>query len=398
MISPNFISGQTLNNPPLSGNFTSNPLAFEVVISRPQSPLLSSLYLSNSINVTNRAVSLININNGGEACALALGKTSTGTNDPSAITANGNAKINLTGCGVFTNSSDSQAIYYGPKGSASINLYPVNGLLDASVGATGGASFSAASTINECTSANCATKVALSTTTGQAELPDPYANLTIPSPGTCLPPPSGSQCTNKSLWCLTGGGNNYTLNPGTYCGGISMSANAVTLNSGVYVLAATSSSAGLTVTNGTSVTGNGVTLVFTSEDGTYPEPAKKGGLDMMDLAGGTSVTLTPPTTGSTAGIAILGDRSMPLGTSGASASSPAGTQFVIENGAALNVNGVVYLPNGALSLVGDGAGTANPCVQIIANVIDMSNSGTFTSNCSANTPSTLIGAIPRLVE
>jgi uncharacterized membrane protein len=43
-----------LNNPPLSGNFTSNPLAFEVVISRPQSPLLSSLYLSNSINVTNR--------------------------------------------------------------------------------------------------------------------------------------------------------------------------------------------------------------------------------------------------------------------------------------------------------------------------------------------------------
>jgi hypothetical protein len=241
----------------------------------------------------------------------------------------------------------------------------------------------------------------LFTTTGQAELPDPYANLTIPSPGTCLPPPSGSQCTNKSLWCLTGGGNNYTLNPGTYCGGISMSANAVTLNAGVYVLAVNSatSTAGLTVTNGTTVTGNGVTLVFTSSDGTYPSPGKKSSsVDMMDLAGGTSVTLTPPTTGSTAGIVILGDRSMPLGTSGASASSPSGSQFTIENGAALNVNGVVYLPNGALSLVGDGAGTANPCVQIIANVIDMSNSGTFTSNCSANTPSTLIGAIPRLVE
>jgi Flp pilus assembly protein TadG len=51
-----------------------------------------------------------------------------------------------------------------------------------------------------------------------------------------------------------------TLNPGTYCGGITISPGAnVTMNSGIYTLTSTSgSNGGLSIDAGTSVTGNGV--------------------------------------------------------------------------------------------------------------------------------------------
>ena len=61
----------------------------------------------------------------------------------------------------------------------------------------------------------------------------------------------------------------------------------------------------------------GVTLVFTSADGTYPTQSLFD--PMMDIQTVATITLTAPTTGSTAGFVIMGDRSMPLGTVGRAA-------------------------------------------------------------------------------
>ena len=63
----------------------------------------------------------------------------------SAITANGNARLNLQGCSIGTNSSangggSSDAIYFGPKGSAAINLIESNNILGGRVSAVGGVS------------------------------------------------------------------------------------------------------------------------------------------------------------------------------------------------------------------------------------------------------------------
>lgn len=307
----------------------------------------------------------------------------------------------MTGCSLFTNSSNPNSIYFGPKGSASINLYEVNGKLDGWVGTAGGTHLSSASTINKCADTSCSTSSALTPTSGDAQLPDPYANLSVPSPSGCLTPPAADQCKSKKTvipgWCLTAG--NTTLSPGTCCGGIAVSGNSnVTLQSGIYVLATTSQNeTGLNMSNGTTLTGSDVTLVFTSADGSYP-PA---GSDMMDLANGTTTTLSAPSTGPTAGFVILGDRSMPLGTSGQSSSTPTGAQFVVENGAVASLDGAVYMPNGAFSFEGNG-GATTPCTQIIANVIDLNNSGNLNVNCGVNNgggaPDTLIGAIPLLVE
>jgi Putative Flp pilus-assembly TadE/G-like len=97
----------TVHNPPLSGNFTNSttyPYAFEVIVSQSHSPLLSSYWLPNGMTVTARAVALINATTNGSGggssadCILALGDSSGGsTNLASAITANGNARLNLQG-------------------------------------------------------------------------------------------------------------------------------------------------------------------------------------------------------------------------------------------------------------------------------------------------------------
>ena len=144
------------------------------------------------------------------------------------------------------------------------------------------------------------------------------------------------------------------------------------------------------------MTGTGVTLVFTSADGTYP-PASS---PMMYVAGSFTLDLTAPTTGPTKGFVIMGDRSMPLGAA-SQATTPAGSQFVIAKRATATLGGIVYLPNGAFNFKGNGGATA-PCTQFIANVLYFDNSAGLNVNCTTSgggsAPSTLIGAIPLLVE
>jgi Putative Flp pilus-assembly TadE/G-like len=395
----------TMNNPPASGNFTANGDAFEVIVSQPHTPMLSAYWFSSAATVSARAVALINTSGGTSAdCALALGKSSTGANVADAITGNGNARLNVTGCSVFSNSSNANSIFLGPKGSAAINLIKTGGNLAGNLGTVGGDSISGGSNIESCTSvsgAACSGASALTANTGAASVPDPYATATIPSAGTCATIPAAYQCksgSNTGGWCFNSVNGPVSLSPGTYCGGISISKGTPTLNlsSGVYILASEKSSPGLTDSKGTvTLNGTGVTLVFTSADGTYPV----GAADMMDIPNDMTLNLTAPTTGSTAGFVIMGDRSMPLGTAGQS-TTPAGSQFVVENGATANLNGIVYLPNGAMSFEGNGGTTAD-CAQFITNVLDLNNSGNLNIDCTSGgggAPSTLIGSVPLLVE
>jgi len=84
-----------------------------------------------------------------------------------------------------------------------------------------------------------------------------------------------------------------------------MSLNAganVTLNPGVYYL----DQGSLSVNGGATLSGTGVTLVFTSSTGNNYATAS--------VNGGATINLTPPTNGGTAGIVFFGDRNMPVGT------------------------------------------------------------------------------------
>jgi Flp pilus assembly protein TadG len=130
-------------------------------------------------------------------------------------------------------------------------------------------------------------------------------------------------CDNKKL---TVKGGKKTLQPGTYCDGLTITDGAqVVLDPGIYVI----NNESLKVDKAAKITGKGVGLIFTGKN------AK------MELANDSAVSLSAPETGSMAGILIYGQ--------------PSGKQrkFSLVSKDAQSLTGTVYLPTDTLTVGGD---------------------------------------------
>ena len=323
----------TVNRPPQSGSYTAQIAAVEVIIQQPQSRLFSAVVTSAPLTILARAVALGN--NGGKACVLALDATASG-----AGSVQGNAPIVLNSCSLADNSNDPTALTVGGSGSISALSVSVAG------GISGASSITTTQGI----------------ATGQIPTKDPYAS-------TYLPPFSG--CDQHNFTAK----KTVTISPGVYCGGINLNAGAnVTLDPGVYYL----DQGSLSVNGGATMTGTGVTLVFTSSTGSNYATA--------NINGGATINLTAPTSGPLAGIVFYGDPNMPVGTS-----------FKFEGGAAQVLTGAVYLPKGAVSFAG-GASTTTGCTQLIGDTINFTGSSNFAINCSGYGTKPIGSALAQLVE
>ena len=133
----------------------------------------------------------------------------------------------------------------------------------------------------------------------------------------------------------------------------------VTLNPGVYTI----DKGDLTVNGGAKMTGTGVTIIFTSSTGSnYPTAS---------INGGATISLTPPTDRSLAGVVMFGDRNVPVG-----------TKFDFNGGATQYIGGAIYFPKGAVTFAG-GAGTTASCTKLIADTIQFTGNSNFAIDCSA---------------
>jgi Flp pilus assembly protein TadG len=360
---------------------TYSPLtAINVTATRPQMPILSSLFLTAAIPVGGNAIAVIARKNGGN-CMLAMGNTNSGNNANPAIQVQGGGgkavNIMLSGCGVTSNST------------AGCDSNPNNG----SIVLTGSATMSAGAV----GAAGCVTTSGAAVigppntyTQGDGTISDPYAQITIPTSGSPPAPcitPTYPDKNNTALQNAAG----QTLMPlpaGRYCsldtstGGGSY---AVTLSGGVYVFDSQQSGNNTTVVvkNGSLVSdpnGSGVTLEFTSSVNQYPNT-------MFNVLANGSVSLTAANSGPSEGFVLMGDRNMPLGTSFDTSSNP-------------NVffDGTVYLPNGALTWGGNASTNLN-CLQLIANTIILQGDTTLTAiGCSLTGGQKPIGSLVTLVD
>src|SRR5262249_8079765 len=149
--------------------------------------------------------------------------------------------------------------------------------------------------------------------TGAGATGDPYSSVPDPSFSGCYQHNFSSHST-------------VTIDQGVYCGGIQLNAGAnVKMNPGTYYL----DGGNLQVNVSATLSGNGVTLVFTSSSGANYATAT--------INGGATINLTAPTTGAYAGIVMFGDRNMPLDTT-----------FKFNGGATQSLNGAIYMPKGAV--------------------------------------------------
>jgi Flp pilus assembly protein TadG len=305
----------TVHQPPTSGSNKDNSQAVEVIITQPSARLFSALWSNKTIPVTARAVALAS----NLACVLALDPTAS-----SSFSQQGSVNSHLVNCSVVDDSNASTALSIGGSSTLATSF----------VGVVGGISGTSNITATH------------GTVTGYHSVSDPYANVS---------PPSFSGCDQHSY--STHG--TATLSPGVYCGGISLGAGAnVTLQPGIYYL----DQGNLDMNGSSSLTGTGVTLVFTSSTGHNYATA--------NVVGGATLNLTAPTSGPTAGIALYGDRGMPTGTS-----------FSFKGGSTQWMGGAVYFPKGAVSWAGN-SGLTQKCTQLIADTIQLVGDSGFKIDCS----------------
>ncbi len=319
----------TANRPPLTGAYAGNVGAVEVIISQPQVRMFSLLFGSGKVPEHGRAVAV----EGSNACVLALDPTAA-----SAMSSQGSTNVTANGCSLYSNSNNPTSLSVG--GTATMSAFQV--------GAVGGIDGQSSITTDE------------GLLHGGA-IPDPYASVS---------PPSFLGCDYRNFIAH----KTLTLTPGVYCGGITLNAGAnVTMSPGIYYM----DQGSLTVNGGATLTGTGVTIVFTSSTGNNYATAK--------IAGGATVNLTAPTTGPMAGIVLYGDRNMPLGTS-----------FSLTANSGQSFTGAIYMPKGAVSYSGGAVGN-NGCTQLIGDTVSFVGGSNFATNC-AGVGVKQIGLPPHLVE
>jgi len=319
----------TVSSPPTQGQYTNNRAAIEVIVSQPQPRLFSSIWGSEPYPVASRAVALPQ----GTPCILALNRNAKGS-----YSEQGSVDVNLVKCSVMDDSTSDMALSVGGASRLSTSF----------VGVVGGISGE-----NAITATSGVIK-------GFHYVADPYAGVPMPAFAGC-------DHHNYSTHA------DATLSPGVYCGGIGIGAQArVTLSAGTYIL----DQGSLSMTGQASLSGTDVTLVFTSSTGSDFADAR--------IAGGANVSLVAPKTGPLAGIAIFGDRRMPISTT-----------FRFTGGDAQSVGGAIYLPSAALKWAGN-ATLDEQCTQIIADTIQMVGNSGLKVNCDGygtrpmSVPATLV--------
>jgi hypothetical protein len=332
----------TVNHPPLAGNYVGNANAVEVVIGQPQTLPLSSMFYSGAWNISVRAVATAG--SSANACALELD-----TSNTTGVTISNGATVTLNQCGLGVNANGSSAL--AVSGGAVLNTK--------SVSVSGSASVTNGGVINATNGVK----------TAQPAIADPYSGVTVPSGSGC----KYGALPNSPL-NLTHSGTQTLNADGVYCGGLSMTNDAVVvMNPGVYIINGGSFSVGGAV----QLSGTGVTIVLTGTGSNYATAT---------IGNGATVVLSAPTTGTTEGLVFFQDPKAPN----------SGTNN-FEGGASETLTGALYFPSQTV-IYSNGTNSSATCTQLVAWHLQYVGGSVFNSSCSGTGVST-IGASPSaLVE
>src|SRR5579871_3944050 len=275
-----------VNTPPVAGNFK-NGNSVEVLLTDSEQRMFSKIFNNGPIQISVRSVA--NYQSSGQACMLALDKTAS-----QAVRIWGNNTTTLNGCNVMSDSFANDAVAVG--GSSHLTAPCVLSV--------GGVSVQSTLTLTQCATP----------TTNAPPAVDPYRNLPAP--------PIPQNCSNV-------GGGNSPIQPGRYCGGVSINSTK-TFKPGVYVL-----DGGTFKLNANAVVdGSGVTFYLTNGA-------------TVQFNGGAQINFSAPTSGTYSGILFYGDRTQPTASqsfNGNGSSTMTGalyfpTQQVQMNGNFTGVNG-----------------------------------------------------------
>lgn len=319
-----------VTRPPASGAYAGVAEAVEVVINQTQTlDLVKGLGVFN-FNMRGRAVALQS--RPGIYCILALDLGA-----PASVDVKNNAVLPSNECGVASNSASNTALVLGSSAVVKANT-SVRGRISRAV--------------------NAVLAGATNTENGP-NIDDPYASV---------PAAPSLPCTAQSG--AAAAGVTVNLTPGHFCGGWSFGANTtINLAPGVYVVDAL-----LVLGDSAQVLAKGgVTLVI------------NGDYEML-LGNNAALSITAPTTGAYAGLAIYSRRN-----------AAAATSHKFGKTVKLDIQGAVYFPNQTVELKTN-LSAASGCTQAIARVVRIENSVLMGINCAGTGTTTMTGVTSYLVQ
>jgi hypothetical protein len=308
----------TVNIPPSSQSkyFAGEAGYSEVIIQASQPKCFSAIWGSGSMSVVGRALARVATPTGSNGI-LVLDKSSSGSMQVGSGSGGGSTlTVNNSG-GIQVDSSSSTALTMSNAGT--INTGTIN--------IVGSYSAIGSSVIN-------GTK-----NLGAAYVADPLSSLATPVSTGLI-----AQSPNTSVYYA------YTINPGVYNNGLNLNGggSSVTMNPGLYFI----KGSGLSISNGVPLTGSGVTIYLDT------------GATLNLINGGGSFNLSPPTSGTYAGITIFQSR------------SNSNTLF-LGNGSTVKIDGTIYAP-AAMVQFSQGnnttlGSTSNAYASVIANQFQVIN-------------------------
>lgn len=309
-----------VNSPPLAGSFAGQSGYWEVIVHQPQTAGLAALFLSRAPTAAARAVA------GGSAdgagCIIALSPTAA-----NAIFLNNNAKLTNPSCDLYSNSNSSSSIRCNNNCEIAASMF--------AVGAVSWGNKKPAGTITDKGS------------WAGGPIADPYADLNQALVTSSMPP-----CTVNTV--VTNGGN---LSPGRYCQGFNLpnsaSNHTVNLAPGIYYI-----DKSFAFGNNFTVNGTGVTLVF--------RPDTSVSTFNFSLGNGMTFNLSAPTSGTFAGVAMMGISNL-----------PANPTFA--NNTIMHIQGALYFPKQNLTLQNNL--DAAYCTQLVALTVSLNNNATMNHHC-----------------
>ena len=329
----------TVNNPPTSGPNSGNSSYVEVIVAQPQNTYFLGALGYHSVTVKARAVAQ---SQSAAGCVYALDSSAS-----QAVNMSNGVSISSS-CGVVVDSSSSSAL--SVIGGAKLTT--------TSVGVVGNYSVNNGGTIVKYSGGG-----SLTPATGMIAVPDPLGSVAAPTVSGCTY--TGTQTYNSYVASQTPPySGKYTINPGTYCGGISASNGiSITFNPGTYILAG----GGMSLQNGGgSTSGTGVTF-YNTKGSAASYTGSNNAYAGISIANGVTATFSAPTSGSLSGILFFQDRSV---AKGSAASTFAG-------GTSLNLAGALYFPTTQLNY-SNGASAAYTI--LVADTLVFTGGATMNNN------------------
>jgi Flp pilus assembly protein TadG len=319
-----------------NGSSCTNDGCVKVTITQRQQRYFTAIFSTDAVNASASAVgtckgcgngSSAGGSNGGDPCVMALDSSGKGV-----ITDTGGGTLNLTNCNLYNNAPNTDA-----------TIVNNNGVIEGCSSTTTSATCSAKAFLAQ---PNNPGGIDIPVTTNAAPAPDPYANLTPPTVGSCLTWPNPP--TN--------------IPTGTYCPG-NINGQTVSFQTGAVIVLKPPTSGGGQNGPGLDATGNSAT----SLTGTNVILYVLGG---AKLTANSTINLSAPTTGTYAGVGVwFGDSSA----------------VTWNGGNNSTFNGAIYAPTANLSYSG-GAFAPSTCTRLIAAAITLAGGSTASFNntgCSA---------------